>query len=200
MSQESAKLFKENYLTNLQAMQVMPESIQLLRQKAKVVLVKSKHTLIMPGEINKNVYLVIEGGFVCRYIHETTGEAKTINFYLQDLHPVMACVDSYFTQVPTHCELKAVTDSVVLATPKMVMDQIVAEDLHFANFHHQVVNTAMVEENELKMKLIAYSAKEKYDFIIEEMPSVIQKVPSKYIAEFCGISPEWLSKLKKQNG
>ncbi|MEL6670459.1 MAG: hypothetical protein AAFP08_15920, partial [Bacteroidota bacterium] len=71
-------------------------------------------------------------------------------------------------------------------------------NLAIARFYHDVVITAMVEENEVKTKLIAYSSREKYDFILQEMPTVIQKVPSKYIAEFCGISAEWLSKLRKQ--
>ncbi|MEM6379909.1 MAG: hypothetical protein AAF705_17055, partial [Bacteroidota bacterium] len=140
---------------------------------------------------------VVQGGFVCRYIHEKNGTAKTINFYLVDLHPIMACLDSYFTQTPTHCELKAISDSIVLALPKTVVDHLVEQDKYFAKFHYDVVSTAMMEENELKTKLIAYSSKDKYDFILQEMPSVIQNVPSKYIAEFCGISAEWLSKLKK---
>ncbi|MEM6807022.1 MAG: hypothetical protein AAF696_36815, partial [Bacteroidota bacterium] len=89
--------------------------------------------------------------------------------------------------------------SVVVALPKWVVDGLREKDPYFAKYYHDTVITAMVEENEFKMKLIAYSAKEKYDFIIQEIPSVIQKVPSKYIAEFCGISSEWLSKLKKQN-
>jgi len=198
MPQNSSTQFIENYILGLRALKVTEESLHLLRSKLKVVSIKSKHTLLMPGETCRHIYLIIQGGFVCRYIHETTAEAKTINFYLQDLHPIMAPLDSYFTQQPTQCELKAITDSEVIAVPKGVIDSIRKRDPFFETFYEEVVTTAMVEENEVKTKLIAYSSKEKYDFILQKMPSVIQRVPSKYIAEFCGISPEWLSKLKKQ--
>lgn len=191
--------FIDNYLHNLQSLQVSAESLAQLRNTLKIIQTKSKETLIHPGEVCRNIYVVAHGGFVCRYIHEKSGEAKTINFYLKDLHPVMACIDSYFTQVPTNCELKAITDSVALAVPKSIIDTLTEQDAFFAKFYHQVVSTAITEENEVKTKLIAYSSKERYQFILKEMPSVIQTVPSKYIAEFCGISPEWLSKLKKQN-
>lgn len=198
MGEDITIQYINNYLANLRNLKVAEESVQYIRDKLKVVRVKSKHTLLLPGDVCKHIYLIVQGGFVCRYIHEKAGFAKTINFYLEDLHPIMACVDSYFTQVPTNCELKAIADSIVLAFPKRDVDILVIEDRYFAKFYNDVVNTALVEENELKMKIIAYSSKEKYDFIIEEMASVIRKVPSKYIAEFCGISPEWLSKIKKQ--
>ncbi|MEM7513671.1 MAG: hypothetical protein AAF388_22285 [Bacteroidota bacterium] len=199
MSKDKTAQFISDYLNNLRSLQISDESLQHIHTKLKILDVKSKDTLLIPGEICKNMYVIVQGGFVCRYVHEKTGVAKTINFYLDDLHMIMACLDSYFTQVPTHCELKAISDSIVLALPKREVDLLRERDEYFARFYHDVVVTAMVEENELKTKLIAYSSKEKYDFIIKDMPSVIQKVPSKYIAEFCGISSEWLSKLKKQS-
>ncbi|MEM7655629.1 MAG: hypothetical protein AAF399_05825 [Bacteroidota bacterium] len=198
MSKDHLSQFIDAYLEGLRSQQVLEESLELLRRKVKVISIKSKDMLIIPGEVCRHIYLVVQGGFVCRYIHEKTGAAKTINFYLEDLHPIMACLDSYFTQVPTNCELKAISNSLVLALPKETVDLIRGTDSAFAAFYHEVVMTAMMEENELKTKLIAYSSKEKYDFIIERMPSVSRKVPSKYIAEFCGVSAEWLSKLKKQ--
>ncbi|MEM8900632.1 MAG: hypothetical protein AAGC85_21135 [Bacteroidota bacterium] len=198
MSQARTTQFISDYLSNLRSLQVSEDSIQHIHTKLKILKIKSKDTLINPGEICKNMFVIVEGGFVCRYIHEHTWAAKTINFYLDNLHMIMACVDSYFTQVPTKCELKAISDSIVLALPKKEVDILREQDKYFARFYHDVVITAMVEEYELKTKLIAYSSKEKYDFIIQDMPSVIQRVPSKYIAEFCGVSSAWLSKLKKQ--
>ncbi|MEL6843700.1 MAG: Crp/Fnr family transcriptional regulator [Bacteroidota bacterium] len=198
MNQNQIVSFISEYLNGMKALSVSDESLDQMSKAIKIISVKSKDTLINPGEVCKHTYLVIQGGFICRFIHEKTGAANTINFYLPDLHPIMACLDSYFLQNPTNCELKAISDSVVAALPKITVDRLIEADPAFAKFHKDVIITALMEENELKMKLIAYSSKEKYDFIIDEMPSVIESVPSKYIAEFCGISPEWLSKLKRK--
>ncbi|MEM9260424.1 MAG: Crp/Fnr family transcriptional regulator [Bacteroidota bacterium] len=199
MNQPELDDFLADYFANLRQLKVTQESIDTLSVSLQVISVNSKAVLVKPGEVNKHIYIVIQGGFVCRYVNEKTGEANTINFYLEDLHPIMACLDSYFTQTPTSCELKAITRSAVLAVPKVIVDELREKDAAFETFHYEVVATAMREENELKTKLIAYSAKDKYDFILEEMPSVIQRVPGKYIAEFCGISQAWLSKLKRQS-
>ena len=198
MNEDKINSYIDSFVEGFRSLMFSEETIKHMRKHIKFIKVKSKGTLILPGEICKNLYFVFQGGFVCRYVHPKTGAANTINFYLDDLHPFMACVDSYFVQVPTECELKAVTDSMVFALPKREIEVLREKDKHFSTFHDELISIAITEENEVKTKLIAYSSKEKYDFILQEMPSVIQTVPSKYIAEFCGISAEWLSKLKKQ--
>jgi len=197
MNREQALTYIDTYLKSLQPSYISEENFRAFYDSVKLHTVKSKDTLILPGEVCRNVYFVLQGGFVCRYIHEKTGDANTINFYLEDLHPIMVPVDSFFTQTPTNCELKAVTTSLIGALPLDTITTLMAQDELFLRFYKDVVTTVMVEENDLKTKLISYSSKEKYAYLVEEMPSVIQKVPSKYIAEFCGISPGWLSKLKK---
>ncbi|MEM9052452.1 MAG: hypothetical protein AAGC47_10405 [Bacteroidota bacterium] len=185
------------FFQNMESLGISEKSIQRMRDHLKVLDVKSKENLINPGQVCKNLYFVVKGGFVCRYVHQKTGVAKTINFYLDDLHPIMACLDSYFTQTPTGCELKAISNSWVLSLPKLVIDSLANDDNNFLSYQSEIIRTAMTEENELKANLISFSAQEKYEFVMDKMPSVVQCVPSKYIAEFCGISPEWLSKLKR---
>jgi hypothetical protein len=59
-----------------------------------------------------------------------------------------------------------------------------------------LITQALQEENDFKLKIISYSSERLYSYLITHCPKVIQQVPSKFIAEFMGISSEWLSKLK----
>jgi CRP-like cAMP-binding protein len=178
---------------------VTSDSLERIVEKTSVLHIKSNQVLLSAGKICSNAYFVVNGGFVCRYIHPETGAAKTINFYLNDLHPFMACIDSYFIQKATSCELRAITASTVICMPKREIDQLIAEDASLKDFYYNVIITALTEENDLKLKIISYSSEALYHYIIQNFPSVIQRVPSKYIAELMGISPEWLSKLKRSN-
>ena len=152
----------------------------------------------MPGNTCTQLYFVVSGGFVCRYFNENLEIPKTINFYLDDLHPFMACVDSYFSQQPTACELRAVRDSIVLSMSKKNLDALMQSNPVLQGFYDTLVIQALVEENELKLKIISHNAEQLYQYLLDELPAVIQKVPSKYIAEFMGISAEWLSKVKRR--
>ncbi|MEL7248073.1 MAG: cyclic nucleotide-binding domain-containing protein [Bacteroidota bacterium] len=143
MDHANANQYVDNYFNSLRMLKVSEESIEVLRKHYKMIQVKSKQTIINPGEICKHAYLIVKGGFVCRYIHETSGVANTINFYLDDLHPVMACVDSYFNQRPTNCELRAIKDSVVIAIARSVLLSLIPKDIHFTKFYYEVITNAI---------------------------------------------------------
>ncbi len=182
----------------LEHLRISEETRQQIADKIEVRRVKSNSILLMPGNTCTHVYFVVSGGFVCRYFNENLEIPKTINFYLDDLHPFMACVDSYFSQQPTACELRAVRDSVVLSMSKKNLDAMMQSNPVLQGFYDTLVIQALVEENELKLKIISHNAEQLYQYLLDELPAVIQKVPSKYIAEFMGISAEWLSKVKRR--
>ena len=188
------KLFEE-----LQSANISLEQIEKILSKGKLLMVKSKSLLVKPGTICDKVYFVLKGGFVCRFIDKEMEIEKTINFYLEDFHPFMSCVDSYFSETHTQCELRAIAYSEVLEFDKKDLDAFMSEDIEFFKFYHFMLTKALQEENDFKLKIISYSSEMLYNYLIHHCPDVIRLVPSKYIAEFMGISAEWLSKLKNKN-
>ena len=188
------KLFEE-----LQSANISLEQIEKILSKGKLLMVKSKSLLVKPGTICDKVYFVLKGGFVCRFIDKELEIEKTINFYLEDFHPFMSCVDSYFSETHTQCELRAIAYSEVLEFDKKDLDAFMSEDIEFFKFYHFMLTKALQEENDFKLKIISYSSEMLYNYLIHHCPDVIRLVPSKYIAEFMGISAEWLSKLKNKN-
>ena len=188
-----------NFFDQLQSANISLDLIENLLAKGKLLKVKSKSLLVQPGTICDKVYFVLKGGFVCRYIAKELEIEKTINFYLDDFHPFMSCVDSYFSGTQTQCELRAVAYSEVLEFHKKDIDAIVLEDIVFFQFYHFMLTKILQEENDFKIKIISYSSEVLYSFLITNCPEVIRQVPSKFVAEFMGISAEWLSKLKNKN-
>ncbi|WP_338876880.1 hypothetical protein WBJ53_14595 [Spirosoma sp. SC4-14] len=183
-------------LTELSQAKVSPDRIGQILKQTTFLEVKSQTRLVRPGDVCNNVYFVLSGGFVCRYIDENLEIEKTINFYMPDLHPFMSCIDSFFSGAQTRCELRAISNATVLAIAKNDIEAMAATDSNFFTFYHSMVTTALQEENDFKLKIISYSSEQLYQYLITTFPSIIQRVPSRFIAEFMGISPEWLSKLK----
>lgn len=187
---------KQQLLDALQLMGISADTLALLDDKMAFQKVKLNQKLVQPGQVNTHVYYVLSGGFVCRFVSPDAEVERTINFYLNELHPVMACIDSYFTQIPTQCELRAVAEATVLAIPKIEIDLLIDRDPQIKVIFDALLIRALTEENDLKLKIIAYKPDALYQYLINTYPVIIQKVPSKYIAELIGISAEWLSKLK----
>lgn len=189
---------KQQLLEALQLLGVSAETAQVLDENIATLKVKSNAQLVRSGQINTHLYYVLNGGFVCRFISEDTEAERSINFYLNELHPIMACIDSYFSQTKTSCELRAIADSTVLAIPKKDLDRLIGQDAQLKMIFDTLLVKVLMEENDLKLKIIAYKPDTLYQYLIKTFPVIIQKVPSKYIAELMGISAEWLSKLKSK--
>lgn len=160
--------------------------------------VKSNVTLIDPYTTCTKLFFILEGGFVCRKLNPNSGDFKTINFFLDDLHPFMTCVDSYFTGQETVCELRSVKECTFIEVSKDHIDELVASDRRFLEFYTFLVTRAFIETVEMKQKLISLKPIELYQDMITHFPQIIKSVPAVYIAEFIGISAEWLSKLKNK--
>lgn len=184
------------FIETLIEAQIPPDAIARIMSKAEVLTVKNHTKLIEPHEVCDTAYFILKGGFVCRYIDEDLDIERTINFYLEDLHPFMACIDSFFSGTKTKCELRAILPSEVLVLPKADIEAEIKHDFQLFQFYHVLVTTALQEENEFKLKIISYTSEQLYQYLIETYPMIIQRIPSRYIAEFMGISQEWLSKLK----
>lgn len=170
--------------------------ITLLSEQIKTIALKPNQALVSPGQVNTHLYYVLSGGFVCRFVDTYSDVERTINFYMNELHPFMACIDSFFTQTKTQCELRAFAQSSVLAISKKALDRLIEEHVQIKLIFDTLVTNALIEENDLKLKIIAYKPDVLYQYLIKNFPVIIQKAPSKYIAELMGISAEWLSKLK----
>ncbi len=184
------------FLQILQSSNISPDKIENLISKAKLLHVKSQSLLVKPNTICDKAYFVLKGGFVCRHIDKELEIEKTINFYLVDFHPFMGCVDSYFSGTKTQCELRAIANSEVMEFNKKDIDALISQDISLFTFYHSLIIQFLQEENDIKLKIISYSSERLYSHIMTHWPEIIQQVPSKFIAEFMGISSEWLSKLK----
>ncbi|GAB4028612.1 Crp/Fnr family transcriptional regulator [Spirosoma koreense] len=185
-------------ISELTKANVSPQSLENILQYVSFLNVKNQSQLIRPGQVCDQVYFILSGSFVCRYIDEDLEIEKTINFFMEDLHPFMSCVDSFFSGTKTKCELRAITNSMVLTLSKQQLESLIYTDINFFRFYHSVVTTALQEENDFKLKIIAYTSDQLYQYLIRTFPMIIQRIPSRFIAEFMGISSEWLSKLKRK--
>jgi hypothetical protein len=184
------------FLEELIKSNISAEKIESIIAKGKLYNVKNQTIIVKPNTVCDKAFFVLQGGFVCRYIDEELEIEKTINFYLEDFHPFMSCVDSYFSETKTKCELRAIANSEIIEFNKKDVDDFINQDIQLFHAYHLVVTRALQEENDFKLKIISYSSERLYSYLITHCPKVIQQVPSKFIAEFMGISSEWLSKLK----
>jgi hypothetical protein len=178
---------------------VKPASINILMAAGKIIVIKKKTKLIQVGDVCDKGFFILDGGFISRVYNPQTKKSRTQNFFLDDFNPFMSCEDSYFTGEKTNTDLLTIKDSLIIQFTKNDLERVCAANKDLANFlYNYIIVNALKQESALRKMINAFSKEELYNYMIDNCNPVIKNVPSKYIAEFIGISAEWLSKTKKK--
>lgn len=158
------------------------EDIEIIR-RTNVVKNFKKDELIT----NLNMAYFVLGGSVCAF-YKSSDRPVVTEFFL-DGDPVLLPIET-----GTECDyfLKC------LEPTTMAVSSPVAVEPRFEKvcrkFAEEKLNYALKFNDQLKL----LSPIEKYEFLIDQRPALLARVPQHLIASYLGIAPETLSRVRKQ--
>lgn len=115
----------------------------------------------------------------------------TAGWWTGDLH-------SFTKQIPSIYTTKALADSEILLLPKNSMDQLLEKYPRFERYFRIIFQNSLVTHQHRIIQGFSSTAEERYLAFREKYPSLEQYVPLKYIASYLGITPEFLSKIRRK--
>ena len=187
----------EELITILSKSNLSAEQIEKILLICKIKTINRNEILMENGSVCDKAYLVLKGGFVNQFVDEENDVVKSIGFYLEDFQSMFTCNDSYFTGQATSCRIKAMCDSRVVEVLKSDLEKLYKDDSDIFQYNYDIISKMLMSENDLKIKVLTESSENLYKFFMLNCGSLVKIAPAKFIAEFMGITPEWLSKLKK---
>lgn len=170
--------------------------IEYFKEKGKAKEIKSSDCLVHVGEKCNKAFFILNGGFVCQNYNEDTDKLRTINFHLKDFHPIMTVVHSFYSDSASNCQLRAIVKSEVLEVRKSTFLSDMKKDKTLQEAYIEETIYALLAINEFHTRLITLDTKAMYRYLQQKCPIVVQNIPAKYIAEFMGVSAEWLSRIR----
>lgn len=93
---------------------------------------------------------------------------------------------------------KGLSDGELLLLPRLVQDQMLEKYLKFERYFRNLFQTALMRQQMRFVESHSVPAEQRYLKLKETFPGVEQYLPQKYIASYLGITPEFLSKIRKQ--
>ncbi len=155
---------------------------------------KRNEVITARGEIENNLFFV-ESGIVRFCIPD---EEKEITFHFCFNKEFTCAYDSFLTQTPSEYELQALVETIVW--------YISYEDLQHIYAHSEVGNylgrhiaeKLFLTKSKREVSLLKYSAKERYINLFTEQPEIIKLIPLKYVASYIGITPQGLSRIRRE--
>jgi len=105
---------------------------------------------------------------------------------------------SYTTHVGSTITTRALTDSEVLLLPQTSMDQLLEKLPQFERYFRILFQKSLITHGNRLIQNLSVSAEERYLAFQKKYPPLEQYVPLKYIASYLGITPEFLSKIRRK--
>lgn len=113
------------------------------------------------------------------------------NYWVSDLY-------SFLTQTPSTQNIDALEDTDVLQLSKTNIEKLYAEVPKFERLYRILYQNSLIAHQRRLMKNISGTAKERLLQFRKKYPGLEQRIPQKQIAAYLGITPEYLSMLKKK--
>lgn len=157
--------------------------------------IKRKSRILTEGEVCNSIWFILKGSFRA-YTIDNKGIEHVIAFafednWINDLY-------SYTTGLPTILTIEAIEDSMMLQFSKEAFEKLYTQVPPLERtMRLQIQNAYVVLQRRLNATL-SITAEERYAELIQSQPGISQRVPLIYIASFLGITPESLSRIRKQ--
>lgn len=167
---------------------------KLLQSRVTYRTVKRRYFILQEGFPCKHYTFVVEGCFRM-FAVDTKGNEHNIKFAIEN--DWISDIGSFHSDKPSKLFIEAIEPAVIL--------QIEQQDLYFLYTHIPKLNQVLrvivedkyVELQNRVLQNISSTALERYLAFQEQYPTLSRRLPNIQIASYLGITPEFLSKLRK---
>ena len=106
-------------------------------------------------------------------------------------------LESFLNRSPSEGSIEALTTCKMVTITKSLFDFLENEVSDFSKIIG-LLKKALIEKHKLKSEMLADDAA-RYNKLIQRQPSIIQRVSQNHIAQFLGITPYTLSRVRKNH-
>jgi len=170
------------------------EEISYFTSLLKEKKVPKKSMILREEQVCKEISFVQSGALRAFYMDQV-GKESTIMFAIADWWVTdMFC---FVNEQPAMLNIEAIEDSVILQLLKTDLDKLYIKVPKFERFFRIIMQNAYIREQLRVIQNLSLSANERYNLFLDKYPQIVKHVKQKQIASYLGITPEFLSMLRK---
>jgi len=171
------------------------EELNVFNGLLKPKKVKKKEYILREGEICTFESYIIKGCFRSFYI-DIDGNEVILQFGIEDWW--MGDISSFQNQIPSPFYIQALEDSEILTLSYHNKEKLLLENPKFERVFRLMIQKRLQVLEKRLIRTMAHTAEERYLEFIENYPLITQRVPQHYIASYLGMTPEFLSKIRRR--
>lgn len=170
--------------------------VQILSKYTKSHSYRKKENLLSNGQVCRSLYFVEQGCIRMFFINSKQSEQITQfaidGWWITDFF-------SFMDNVPSEYYIQTIEPSKVISIDTRAFDSLLKE-LPQLERYFRVIFQKNLAASQLRTKyLYAMSKEEFYYHFSTSFPEFIQRVPQYMVASYLGLTPEYVSELRKKN-
>lgn len=165
--------------------------ISLLQTKK----LKRKEFLLMQGNICKTENFIVKG-CLRTYTIDDNGFEHIVMFGIEDWW--VGDLYSFLSQSPATYFIDALEDTEILQITKSDLDKLYDRVPKFERFFRLILQNAFIAQQQRINQNLSFTAEQRYLDFIAKHPNLEQRLSQKQVSAYLGITPVFLSMLRKK--
>lgn len=156
---------------------------------------KRREHLFMSGHVCVHEYFVTKGCLRTYYV-DSDGVERVLSFSPENSWAGDA--QSFWDQAPSQFNIEALEDTELIQITKSDLESLSNRVSKFERFFRMIGKEFQVAQQKRIRQSLACSAQERFIDFRRDYPDLEVRIPQKHIAAYLGVTPEFLSGLRKK--
>ena len=153
-----------------------------------------KHYLLEGNNVCNFIAFIAKGSI--RHFHVKDGVEKTCDISFENSW--VTDFQSFTNNTVCKMNLQAMEDTTVFFIKKNNLSSLYKACNKYETFGRLMAENVAQRATDIAMSLSSDKPEERFLQLIKKQPNLFQRIPQKYIANFLGISPESLSRIRNR--
>lgn len=170
------------------------EEIQDIQHLFVEKTLKKGEFWVKEGEFNSDI-LFLNKGMLRSYFVKREVE-KTFDLVIEN--QILTATESYVSGLPSTDFIQAVEDTYLSVITKDNLEILYSKSFKWERVGRIIIEYYTIEKEIRIRSFISETAQERYERLTKDQPELMQRTPQIYLANFLGITPQSLSRLRRK--
>ncbi|WP_338870452.1 Crp/Fnr family transcriptional regulator [Spirosoma sp. SC4-14] len=177
------------------SIQLTDSELAYFHSLLRPVSLKTKSFLLQAGEIC-TIESFVTKGCLRKYCLDEAGHEVILQFAIEDWW--IADLQSFTTQTPSKLFIQALEDCSLLTIPYEAKEELFRKIPAMERVFRLMVQRSQAALQDRFVSILTQPAEERYLAFLKKYPQFPLRIPQHYIASYLGMTPEFLSKVRRR--
>jgi CRP-like cAMP-binding protein len=174
---------------------ISESEFDIIAQKLRELKFKKKEVIIKPSQLTTFHFFVLNG-CLRSYFIDSTGKEHTVSFAIEDWF--VGDYISYFGGEKSILYVQCIEDCHLVRIDKDIWESLYHEIPKLESYTRINLERSFVASQRKTINNLSLSARERYSIFRSTYPNIEQRVKNYHIASYLGITPESLSRVRRE--